>query len=342
MKAVAHIHIGTDLPEYFWKTVSQTRRFHTGIIYLIIPEECCQDPMVEKLDCIAVSCQSFENLPKIKELNSVSFLNKYGSGDFWHVTMQRLFVLEELMIRENISDVIHLENDVTIYFDPEELFSTFKELYGNSVAVVPLGPSEGCTAALLYANDTEAIGKVTSRMIELLKLGEKAIMKKLYRSQMVHEMMLLGIIHSEMPTVLKMLPISPQSTLSKPYDFRRVKPIFRVFARILDKINPIKFSSPTTFKIEDNSSEFNGIFDPLTLGLFIGGHSNAHKDHGEKNIIHKNHWLAPDLLLNRYEIVWQLDTQNRNCPFLKEVSGEKREWKLFNIHVHNKKIEDFI
>ncbi len=60
------------------------------------------------------------------------------------------------------------------------------------------------------------------------------------------------------------------------------------------------------------------------------------------SVIHKNHWLAPDLLVNRYEVVWHNDKKGRSCPFLKETAGEKREWKIFNIHVHNKKIENFV
>ncbi len=341
MKSVVHIHIGTDLPDYFWKTVRQTRRFHTGIIYLVIPEQCMDAPEVTEFNCRAVSCQSFEKLPKINELNSVSFLNKYGSGDFWHVTMQRLFVLEELMIQEQLSEVIHLENDVTIYFNPERLFSTFNTCFMNSTAVVPLGPSEGCTAALLYADGVDSLGKITTRMIELLKLGEKAIMNKLYRSLMVHEMMLLGIIHKEMPEVLKMLPIAPQKSTHNPRDLRRVKPMLRLFARLLDRLFPIKFSAPETFSVNNYYDKFNGVFDPLSIGLFIGGHSSAHKNYGEP-VIHKNHWLAPDLFDGNYDIVWREDKQGRRCPFIKSTVGEQREWKLFNIHVHNKKIEDFV
>jgi len=337
----AHIHIGKDLPPYFWETIRQTRRFSTGPIYLVIPQSCCELPEVSELDCRAITCESFENLPKIVKLKSVSFLNKYGLGDFWHVTMQRLFVLEELMIREQLTDVLHLENDVTIYFDPELLQPTFQRIYNNSVAVVPLGPSEGCTAAVLYAHGTEAIGKVTSRMIELLQLGEKAIMKKLWRSQMVHEMMLLGIIQHEMPSVLKAFPILPQKPYGLPVDLRRTKPIFRIFARLFDKIVPLTFGSPKSFELTNFYSEIKLVFDPLSIGQYLGGHSPAHKDCG-KPVIHKNHWLAPDLAANTYEIVWRPDSENRRCPFLKETSGEEREWKIANLHVHCKRIEDFV
>lgn len=337
--AIVHIHIGADLPSYFGDTVTQSRKFYEGTIYLVIPRKYCNSKYFEELNCSCIPCEDFEEIPKIKKLKSVSFLNKYGTDDFWHVTMQRLFVLEELMIRENLSDILHLENDVTIYFDPSLYFPVFQQIYKNAVAVTPLGPSEGCTAAVLYVHDVAALSKVTSRMIELLEEGETAIIKRVPRSVMVHEMMLLGIIQSESPQVVKTFPVLPHSAIDSPVQPRRVKPILRLLARTLDRICPQTFLPPTTFELNNYISDFKGIFDPASLGQYLGGMPSPHKS--GPGVIHRNHWIAPDLLAKRYEIIWKKDGLGRKLPFIKEMFNEKKEWRIFSLHIHCKDIVKF-
>jgi hypothetical protein len=335
MLPLIHIHIGKTLPSYFWDTIRQARRFFSGKIFVVGPGDIPHPPESIELGCTYIAYEQFTHCHKISELNSVSFLTKYTKDNFWHFAMMRLFILEEFMIRNTINTCIHCENDVTIYHDPAIFENVFAAHYKNSIAVTPLGPTDGCTAAYMYVGSVAALGKVTEEMLLLLPLGEKKL-RPMTGCPMVNEMMLLGIIQRRHPEIIKSLPVMPFDPVSSPWLKRRPKPIFRPFAKFLDLILPRNYPSLPPWGVRANVSSFQSVFDAASWGQFAGKTMTG----GSTANAYTHHYAGPDILAGRYTITWHKDDKNRMCPFIKQLYGDFAEWKLNNLHVHSKLIKD--
>jgi hypothetical protein len=333
MFPVIHIHLGNDLPPHFLETVTQTRRFHKGPIYLIVPSSSISKQESERLDCTIFDWKQWQNNPKIKSLKQFSFLDNYDNGKgFWRVTLERLFYLECCMNQENLRSALHLENDVLIYFEPETYLPVFKKCYGESIAVTPLGPSEGCTAAIMYVGSLQALQTVTSMMVDLLSKGENEL-TSILGSPMVHEMMLLGIINKKNPDLLKLLPTLPHPITHLPYAPRRCKPWQRPVRNLLDALFPRYFDLQHKKNTNVNFEAFDSVFDSGTWGQAIDG---TPKKPG-KPTFHRHHWIAGDLKNGLWKIVWKSDIHGRKTPYVTDKKGTVI-CQLNNLHLHSKRM----
>lgn len=331
------IHLGSALPSYFWDTVCQARRFYGGGLSVIVPDDSARLPEAKRFDCQSIPVSAFTGCEKIKRLNAVSFMPRYADGNFWHAAMQRLFVLEEFMRRQAIDKCVHFENDVTLYHDPSLHEPLFTSLFKGGVAVTPLGPTHGCTAAYLYADTADSLGAVTGEMLGLLLLGEKHLLA-MTGAPMVNEMTLLSLIQAKNPQFVKSLPVMPKNPVSSPWLPRRSKGVFRPFARLLDAVCPRIRRELPPWGVCANVDLFKSLFDAASWGQYVGGTFQG----GPAGAAFPHHWAGPDLLKRRYEIVWHVDENDRRCPYVKSRFGDEREWKLNNLHIHSKRIRDFV
>lgn len=66
---------------------------------------------------------SIESIPKSmlsKEYENISTLDRNFRSGFWFNTSKRFFVLADYIEYKNIKNIIHIENDYVLYFDPTE------------------------------------------------------------------------------------------------------------------------------------------------------------------------------------------------------------------------------
>ena len=239
----------------------------------------------------------------------------------------------------NIEQAMHIENDVVIYIDPQSLAEKLHKRFKGKVTVTPMGPREGCTAAVLYADSLAAISKLTDHFLDLLRLGEKAIRSKIRYSQMVHEMLLLGIILNEHPDLVGTFPILPAESAAMPMAPRRSKPIFRPIVRLLDLLIPQTMPLPRSYSLFQDVDTFGCVFDPASYGQFLGGMPKPHKS--GPGVILRDHWIAPDLKAETYEIEWGTEGDGIRRPWLRDARTGRR-CPLFNLHIHCKKISDYV
>ncbi|HON83196.1 MAG TPA: hypothetical protein PLI22_03555 [Caldisericia bacterium] len=127
-----------------------------------------------------------------KIFNQISFLNKYGLGNFWSVTLQRLFILEQYMLENNKFNIFHIENDVLIYENPEIFVDNFKKIYRDKLIINPL-TNHLSTAAYIFIPSYKSIKRVNDKLIEYLSLGEQKLIE-LTGEEMINEMVLLKLI----------------------------------------------------------------------------------------------------------------------------------------------------
>lgn len=222
------IHIGGSLPEHFWVCLEQARRYFIGKIHVVIPKACLDD---KRFDLLCVTKTSWETLSEdilYKEFEKACFLT-----GFWNVTMGRLFLLEVLMRKHKLQEIVHIENDVLIYKNPSDMADAFRSQANDSVLMTPIGP-DYIAAAYCFVPHIEAIAKVNTVMKGLLVMGED-LLKRRTSGQPVNEMTLLAFIMKEYGGVVKCLPIRPAG------------------------------------KCSAGITPFNSVFDPATIGQHLDG-----------------------------------------------------------------------
>ena len=199
---IVQIHIGTDLPDYFWISVEQVRRFFPGNIHVVIPDKHVSDNAVRRIGVHPVACEYFYKNPFYER-----FLRSCSLEGFWNVTMGRLIMLQLLIMEKFLLNVVHIENDVLIYTNPEKFLPQFKAAAGSSVLLCPVGQNHA-SAAYLYARNFQAMNKLNSLFINYFERGSAYIKK--YMGDDVSEMTMMSHYHRDKRDIIKYLPIMPE------------------------------------------------------------------------------------------------------------------------------------
>jgi len=282
------IHIGDTLPTYIGDTIEQIRKFYNGKVILVKSEKAEFENDSEKHDITIFKYESLLDHYRVKEFKKISSLQ-----GFWGVTCERFIILESLMEKLELDKVFHIENDVTIYNDPNNLLPYVSTVCKDSVVVNPTGP-EIATGAFVYVDNLKAISFVNEQFIELLK-NPQGILNRL-TEKFISEMKLLNILQTEYPDKVKQFPILPHT---------------------------------------DDYTDF--IFDCATWGQLLGGTPNGVV--GADQLQH--HWIGKEMYPERkYEYLWETDDKGRRCPFIVDKHGNK--YKLNNLHVHCKRVREFM
>lgn len=175
-----YVHVGDNFPDYHYVSLTQTTKYFKGNIFDLYGKEA--NDLLSRNE-------------NNKEFTKVNFLNKYGMNNFWSVTFQRMFVIEQYMKENNLEDVIHIENDVLIYENPEKYLDFFENNFKklNLVAINTLTENHS-TFAYVYIPNYISLEKLNRKMIELLSLGEQKLIE-LSGEAMINEMILLRMIY---------------------------------------------------------------------------------------------------------------------------------------------------
>ena len=144
------VHIGEKLPDYLPVAIEQAKIFNPGCpVYVIGNEKALKKLHKDFWDlCIPVEIESLpKSRPHKKFLKNCR--SSRGKNDFWIVTTERFFYLESLMKQYRLSNVFHLETDVMLYADLEQLLPVFKRHYPRQIGAT-FDNDDRCIAGFLY------------------------------------------------------------------------------------------------------------------------------------------------------------------------------------------------
>jgi hypothetical protein len=150
--------------------------------------------------------------------------------------------------------------------------------------------------------------------------------------------MLLGIVQRERPDLLGSFPVAPS-----PPRWPATVPRFgrrgtRRFLRALDRVAPRTAVALPPHGLSSGIEQFQSLFDAAPLGQFLGGTPGG----DGPGIAYRYHWIGRDLLDGRFAIEWEQDHEGRRIPRVIDRYDGGRAWKLNNLHVHSKRLEDFV
>lgn len=101
---------------------------------------------------------SVESLEDPFQFQLRSKLDRDFRGGFWHLTSSRFFVIHAFMKQYNIEKVIHLENDVLIYYNCDEILTM--SIIDKTEIYLPFDSYKKSVASIMYIPDATILGKV--------------------------------------------------------------------------------------------------------------------------------------------------------------------------------------
>jgi len=144
------IHLGNEFfPDYVNIALKQCKKWNpNNNIYLIcdnifFPNVSLQDIIL--IDVNTISCSDIRG----HFINNSKLDMKFRHG-FWRYTTERLFVLYDFCMQNNITEFLHLENDNMVYFSADELQDTFRSV--NGISSPALSKDEN-TFGIMYCNN---------------------------------------------------------------------------------------------------------------------------------------------------------------------------------------------
>ena len=142
-----------NFQEYILTNIAQLLRLGHTEIYVLTNQHLFHEfePFASFLKFVDV-----ETLEDPFDFKGKSTLDKGFRGGFWFNTSARFFVIHAFMLKHGVKDVIHIENDVLLYYNVDEEFD-----YGNDKKMyIPFDTYERNIASIVYIPDADVFSKI--------------------------------------------------------------------------------------------------------------------------------------------------------------------------------------
>lgn len=195
--SIVFVYIGQTIPEYTVYSLNQARLFNPDCpIYLIGNESALKNfPLPATIE--AVTCESLPPSPDHNRFtkNSYAMSKKWRNGFFFY-TSERFLYLSDFIKQKNLKNVFHLENDVLLYADLNELLPVFENHYSGIGAT--FDNDERCIPGFFYVRDQKSISELGATFANLCK-------------QHINDMQIIAHFFYSHPDSLKLLPVAPSN-----------------------------------------------------------------------------------------------------------------------------------
>lgn len=307
MTHIVFVHVGPALPAHLEIAAAQARRFSDGFVWLVASEDALKNAVLSR-DCglRTVSCESLGLSDLQRLFLRCTPLDRQFRDGFWLHTTQRFFYLERLIERAGLSHVVHLENDVMLYVDLQNLLPVFDRCYPGMAAT--FDAPRRCVPGFVYVRDGDAIGRLTRFIADVSARTARPL----------NDMALLAGFRSTFgPKALDTLPIVPAGY---PH----------LLSRRLGSDPDI---AATFWNCYD---KFGSIFDAAAIGQYLGGTDPRNAGGADTTgFINETCVFDP----SGFQYRWGLDDRQRRVPFL--IHGEQAI-RINNLHIHSKALERFV
>jgi len=189
------VHIGTKLPAHIYDCITQIRRVCPCKIYLITDAPYDKNQGVE-----VVAIESIKHNNLYRKIKRAPYLQ-----GFWEITLRRLFCVMALAKELDLTNILHIENDVLIMKNPNNLKKGLRDIADGGVALTPVGPKHA-SAAYMYSETSSGLEELCSELLTHIKFGEN-VLKSHLDTNSVDEMQLLAHIATNHQGYIGYLPV---------------------------------------------------------------------------------------------------------------------------------------
>ncbi|HEY6897984.1 MAG TPA: exostosin family protein [Rhodocyclaceae bacterium] len=138
------------MPAYMGDTLAITRRVAPKSEIVVLANECQQEAL-SRLGSGHAFC-AIESIPAsdaTTRFRAHSALNREFRDGFWYFATERFLILADYIRHSGAEDVVHLENDVVLYFDPADKLAAFRR---HADFAVPLDRNRAIAGLVWCAN----------------------------------------------------------------------------------------------------------------------------------------------------------------------------------------------
>ncbi len=293
--AIVFVHIGDSLPAHADKSLAQARLFNPNTpIYMVSSTQA-----LSSLNAPVIKV-AYETLQKSPE--HLEFLAKRTVPEYWRFVVERFFYLDELITKHRLRDVLHLENDVMIYFELDSLIPTFRRCFPG-IGVTFLNDNQ-CIPGIVYIPNKDKLRALMPSFAALGGIGHNDMAIFVY------------IRRQNSKNVIDILPMIPKSYIEESS---------HLGMRVPHTSDPSCYAAYT--------ETFNSIFDGAALGQYLGGRDGLFGP-PMPGFINGDSVFNP----SRFEYTWELDRKGRNIPYAHHAG---RKYRINNLHIHSKELEKF-
>ena len=288
------VHIGNFFYEYIIDCINQIKKFNNTDIYLIISK--VNSDKVKHLNINIEYIEDLEKTTKHQIFNSNSTLNPTFRGGFWKSATERFFYVEDVILKYNLRNVFHMENDNLIYFNVSDNLKIFENNYNIAAT---FDNDIRCIPVFIYFKELKSISDLNYFI--LMNNGP-------------NDMELLSKYKNDTNNI-KNLPVIPTT-----------------YKETLQSLTGLVTNNKNQYSL--NLNLFNSLFDAAAIGQYIGGVDPRNDPNNSVGFINESALYQ----VNNFKIEWKIDKDGR-IPYL--VYDDKI-YKLNNLHIHSKKLKEFI
>lgn len=300
--SIVFIHIGPELPTHLSVAVDQARLFNERCpIFLIANEIAIRNTAPELLinNVSFITCESLASSTAHTKFRNHPG-HDMGLSGFWRYTSERFFYLEELIRQYNLTDVFHLESDIMLYTNLDDLLPVFKKHYNEMIGATFENDSR-CVPGFLYIPNLTPIEALIDFFPHYANMNQSdmetlALFKDQYHKKFIDH---LPIVVSEY-ALLHPLKAQVKDQASK---------------------EPQCYSN--------HIDDFEAIFDGAAWGIYLAGWDSRFHLATGPGIISKYNVFDPSF----FKIEWSVDSRGRKKP-LAVYQGKKIP--ILNLHITNK------
>jgi len=295
--------------EYIMTNIAQLVKLGHTKIYVLTNAHLIPlfEPFAELITLV-----SAESLDDIFNFSAKSAHDKEWRDGFWHYTSARFFTLHSFMAKYAVQNVIHIENDVLLYYNCDE---TLTEPLTNSRQIhIPFDSYTRNIASIVYIPDASTLGQVLAHY----DYGK-------------NDMYNFSEIRGKTDLIDQFPIFIEDTTLGSAADK----------ASTLESASALESAYVTDALerafVSHGWSRFGGyIFDAAAIGQFIGGVDPRNCPDDTRGFINETCVIKYN---DEGTILW------KNCdgflkPFLQ--TREAREIPIFNLHIHSKALNLYV
>ncbi|MCH9612262.1 MAG: hypothetical protein S4CHLAM102_07480 [Chlamydiia bacterium] len=235
-RSIVFIHIGPELPSYLPVAMKQARLFNDCEIVLVANKRTLLDyeALLTEEQIIGIATEYLPGSVSHRHFHNFSTLDRTTRGGFWLLASERFFFLEELMRMYNLKNVLHLESDVMLYSDLDDLVPLFNKYYRGIAGT--FDNDERCIPGLIFFSTVRDAEKLVKLMAEkapeaIDDMFMMGYLKKRYGEEVIDNLPIVGAEY------IQLIPVKSQNA--------------KKYCQYID--------------------DFNSIFDAAYMGQYLGG-----------------------------------------------------------------------
>lgn len=167
---IIFVHCGdAPVPSYLSDTLAITRRVAPKSEIVVLANEGQADRLRQFGSFFSfVPIESFPASSISNQFRAQSALNRDFRNGFWYFATERFLVLADFIRHRSVEDVVHLENDVALYFDPVDKIAAFRSFADFAV---PLDRIRAIAGLVWFAN-SRASDRLAQHLLTQLGIND--------------------------------------------------------------------------------------------------------------------------------------------------------------------------